>query len=270
MIDPAPLAHEPSDTEIARRIALLDLPAADPRRLWEPFTRHLDHPTALTTTLLQHWLDRPVHPVELLTREQRGRQYRVVSLVTTVDGEQVPLCHASAVVDLALLPEWARDVLTRTEHPLARVMHLAGAVRERTAAEVLDPDPEAPGDAGLRIRGAFRLPGNGGRMAARIEEWFTGYALQLHESAFPVPGAAPQHRPDDVDEALLRILRRRHALATAGIQSQPAAPYDAHSAEGTGAHLPSQLVRLLQRGGEPPAPLPGRADGGEPAGRQGA
>src|SRR3954469_12856454 len=91
MIDPAPLAHEPPDAEIARRIALLDLPAADPRRLWEPFTRHLDHPTAPTTTLLQHWLDPPVRPVQLQRREQRGRQYLVVSRVTAVDGElQVP------------------------------------------------------------------------------------------------------------------------------------------------------------------------------------
>jgi chorismate-pyruvate lyase len=264
MIDPAPLAHEPPDAEIARRIALLDLPAEDPRRLWEPLTRHLDHPTAPTTTLLQHWLDRPVHPVQLQRRELRGRQYRVVSLVTRVDGEQLPLCHASAVVELALLPEWARDVLTRTEHPLARVMHLVGAVRERTEAEVLDADPEAPGDAGLRIRGAFRLPGNGGRIAARIEDWFTAYALQLHDS---IPATPPQRRADDPDQALLRILRRRRALATAGIRPQPVA---ADVPDGTGAHLPGQLVHALQRGQEPPAPLPGRADGGERSGRAGA
>jgi chorismate-pyruvate lyase len=264
MIDPAPLAHEPPDAEIARRIALLDLPAGDPRRLWEPLTRHLDHPTAPTTTLLQHWLDRPVRPVQLQRREQRGRQYRVVSLVTRVDGEQLPLCHASAVVELALLPEWARDVLTRTEHPLARVMHLVGAVRERTEAEVLDPDPEAPGDAGLRIRGAFRLPGNGGRIAARIEDWFTVYALQLHDS---IPAAPPPRRADDPDQALVRILRRRRALATAGIRPQPVAADDP---DGTGAHLPGQLVHALRRGQEPPAPLPGRADGGERSGRAGA
>jgi chorismate-pyruvate lyase len=262
MIDPAALAHEPTDAEIARRIALLELPVDDPRRLWEPFTRHLDHPTASTTALLQHWLDRPVHPVELLTRQQRGRQYRVVSLVTAVDGEQLPLCHATAIVELALLPEWARDVLTRTEHPLARVMHLAGAVRERTAAEVLDPDPDAPGDAGLHIRGAFRLPGNGGRIAARIEEWFTVFALQLHDSSPFASGGTPQRPADDVDEALLRILRRRDALATAGIRPRSI------TANSSDPHLPAQLVRTLQRGDEPPAPLPGRPDG-ENVGRQG-
>jgi chorismate-pyruvate lyase len=257
MIDPAPLAHEPSDSEIARRIALLDLPADDPRRRWEAFARHLDHPTAPTTALLQHWLDRPVTVTDLLTREQHGRQYRVVSLVTALDGELVPLCHASAVVDLALLPEWARTALTRTEQPLPRVLARTGAIRERTAARVLDPDPDAPGDAGLRIRGSFRLAGNGGRMVARIEEWFTCFALQLHNPGRAVP-VGPARRRDDVDEALARILRRRHALAAAGIRPHDGAPDPADA----DAPLPGQLVHLLRRDGDRPAHAPGRADNG--------
>jgi hypothetical protein len=74
MIDPAPLAHEPSDAEIARRVALLDLAADHPQRLWEPFARHLDRPTALTTALLQRWLGgRPVAVTDLLTRRQGDR-----------------------------------------------------------------------------------------------------------------------------------------------------------------------------------------------------
>src|ERR1044071_6924148 len=113
MIDPAPLAHEPSD---ARPVALLDLPAEHPQRQWEPFTRYVDQSTALTTALLQRWLGgRPVQAVDPLTRRHGDRQSRVVSLVTTFDGEQVPLCHATAVVELQLLPGWVRDVLTRTD-----------------------------------------------------------------------------------------------------------------------------------------------------------
>jgi hypothetical protein len=128
MIDSAPLAHEPSDAEIARRIAVLELPRDDPRRLWEPFTRHLDQPAIPTAALLQRWLGgSPVTATDLLTRERNGRQYRVVTLVAAPAGAPVPLCHASAVVELALLPEWAREALLRTERPLARVLGQAGA-----------------------------------------------------------------------------------------------------------------------------------------------
>jgi hypothetical protein len=263
MIDPAALAHEQCDAGIARRIALLDLPVDDPRRLWEPFSRHLDHPTAPTAALLRHWLDRPVRPVDLLTRRRGERQYRVVSLVTSIGGEQVPLCHASAVVELDLLPKWARDVLTRTEHPLARVMHLVGAVRERAAAVVLDADPDAPGDAGLRIPGAFRLAADGAPIAARVEDWFTSYCVQLHDSS-PIPST---DRPDDADRARTRILGRRDALAAAGVRPVPTTTDDPRVPD---PRLTAQLVRTLQRGNPPPTPAPGRAERGGAVGRPGA
>jgi chorismate-pyruvate lyase len=212
MIDPDPLAHEPSDAEVARRVALLELPPDHPQRRWEPFVRHLDRPTSLTTGLLQRWVaGRPVTAVDLLTRLQGDRQYRVVSLVTPLDGDHVPLCHATAVVDLRPLPGWAREVLTRTEQPLSRVLQRAGAVRDRTTATVLDPDPDAPGDAGLHTRGAYRLPA-GGRLVAAVEEWFTGYVLELQDPVGPAPR---ERRTSDLDTALLRVLRQRRTPTAA-------------------------------------------------------
>ncbi|WP_214407316.1 hypothetical protein [Pseudonocardia lacus] len=248
MIDPAPLAHEPSDAEVARRVALLELPPDHPQRMWEPFARHLDGPTSATAALLQHWLGgRPVTATDLLTRRHGHRQYRVVSLVTTFDGEQVPLCHATAIVDLRLLPGWARDVLTRTEQPLARTLHRAGAVRDRTTSTVLNPDPDAPGDAGLHTRGAFRLPAAGGSPVAAVEEWFTGYVLRLHAPAPPV-SRTRDRRLDDLDTDLVRLLRRRRSL-TADRGRPVGAGSDADQ------RLPHQLIHLFDRGrGEHPAP----------------
>lgn len=261
MIDSAPLAHEPSDAEIARRIAVLELPTDDPRRLWEPFTRRLDDPATPTAALLQRWLGgSPVTATDLLTREQNGRQYRVVTLVTAVDGAPVPLCHASSVVELALLPEWARDDLIRTERPLARVLGQAGAVRDRSGATVLDAEPGAPGDAGLRVRGAFRLPGAGGRMAALVEEWFTGFVLHLHATARTRP-VRPAQPGDELDDALVRILRQRRVLADARTRLPRRHPHDAAPEP----HPLAPLVHLFGR--DHPAPTPGRASGGENAGR---
>jgi hypothetical protein len=261
MIDPDPLAHEPSDAELARRVALLDLPSDHPRRLWEPFARYLDRPTSLTTALLQRWLGgRPVTVTDLLTRRQGDRQYRVVSLVTTLDGEPVPLCHATAIVDLRLVPGWARDVLTRTEQPLARTLHRAGAVRERGTATVLDADPDAPGDAGLHTRGAFRLPAEGGRTVAAVEEWFTGYVLDLQAAVEP---ARPrEHRFDELDSTLVRLLRQRRTLAAADrarlrrlIGAEP----------GSDQQLHHQLVHLFGRGrGESLSSAITADDGGAP------
>ncbi|MCO1656887.1 hypothetical protein [Pseudonocardia humida] len=242
MIDPAPLAHEPSDSELARRVALLELPPEHPQRIWEPFTRYLDRPTSLTTALLQRWLGgRPVTVTDLLTRRHGDRQYRVVSLVTTFDGEQVPLCHATAVVDLRLLPGWARDVLTRTEQPLPRTLHRAGAIRDRTTSTVLDPDPDAPGDAGLRTRGAFRLPAAGGRSVATVEEWFTGYVLELAAPVRTLDRPRDQ-RAADLDTALVRLLHQRRVLTA----TDPRRPVDAEP--DTEQRLPRQLVHLFRRG----------------------
>jgi chorismate-pyruvate lyase len=205
MIEPAPLAHEPSG---ARPLALLDLPTGHPQRQWEPFTRYLDRPIALTTALLQRWLGgRPVTETDLMVRHHGDRQYRVVSLVTPFDGEQVPLCHATAVVELRLLPGWVRDVLTRTDQSLARTLQCAGAVRDRTTATTLEPDPDAPGDAGLHTTGTFSLPAAGGRRAvAVVEEYFTGYVLEL------AAAAGPRH-PAEPDAALVRLLHQRSVLA---------------------------------------------------------
>jgi hypothetical protein len=251
MIDPAPLAHEPSDAELARRIALLDLPPDDPRRCWEPFVRHVDHPTMLTTTLLQRWLgDRPVSTTDLLTKRDEHRQYRVVTLVTPFDGAAVPLCHASAIVELGLLPRWARDLLTQTEQPLARTLHRMGAVRDRARATVLEADPEAPGDAGLRIRGTFRLPHEGGRAVATVEEWFTGYVLALRRAETPV-AEARDHRLDDLDHALVRLLRQRRALAadrTRLLRSPVNAALDGGADGGSNQRLQRQLVHIFGRG----------------------
>lgn len=245
MIDPAPLAHEPSDAEIARRVAVLDLPADDPQRRWEPFVRHLDRPTVLTTTLLQRWLGgRPVSTTDLLTKRDQRRQYRVVTLVAPYDGEAVPLCHASAIVELDLLPGWARDVLTRTEQPLARTLHRMGAVRERGRPTVLESDPEAPGDAGLRLRGTFRLPTAGGRVVATVEEWFTGYVLDLQRTE-PLAAEAGDRRLDDLDHALVHLLRQRRALAAGRTRlPRPVAAAD----DGSDQRLQRQLVHVFGRG----------------------
>jgi len=248
MVEPAPLAHEPSG---ARPVALLELLPGQPQREWGPFTRHLDRPTALTTALLQRWLGgRPVTATDLMTRCHGDRQYRVVSLVTTFDGEQVPLCHATAVVRLRLLPGWVRDVLTRTDQSLARTLLCAGAVRDRTSTTALDPDPDAPGDAGLRATGAFRLPGASGPVVATTEEYFTGYVLELAAAAGP-------RRPAEPDAALVRLLHQRSVLAA--------------DVPGSGSRLSEQLVHLHRRGrGEPPAAAPGDTAPAENADRRGA
>jgi hypothetical protein len=250
MIDPAALAHEPTDAELARRVALLDLPADDPRRQWEDFRRHLDRPTALLAHLLQRWLGgRQVTVTDLQTRLHGHRQYRVVSLVTPYDGMLVPLCHSSAVVELDRLPVWLVDQLLRTEQPLSRTLHRVGAVLERTTATVLDADPDALGDAGLKVRGAFRSPSAGGRLLATVEEYFTGYVLELHPAHAAKPVPTPRDRSlDDLDTALVQLLRRRRELAaTRGLRHRPAPAVD-RGAE----HLHRQLVQLFGR--EEPLP----------------
>lgn len=248
MIDPAALAHEPTDAELARRVALLELPTDDPRRQWEPFRRHLDRPAALLAHLLQRWLGgRQVTVTDLLTKIDRSRQYRVVSLVTPYDGMMVPLCHASAVVELDRLPSWLAEVLVRTEQPLSRTLHRVGAVLERSAGTVLDADPDALGDAGFRVRGAFRSPSEGGRVLARVEEWFTGYVLELRAEQ-PVP-APRDPRLDDLDTALVQLLRRRRELAATRGRSH------AHAPDRGAEQLDRQLVHLFSHArGELPLP----------------
>jgi hypothetical protein len=118
---------------------------------------------------------------------------------------------------------------------------------------VLDADPDAPGDAGLRVRGAFRLPGAGGRTAAVTEDWFTGFVLRPPGVARSRPvRAEPPH--DGFGDAPVRITRQRRALA--GARARRTAPH------GAGPQLPAQLVHLLG-----PAPRP--AGGGEAPGRPG-
>jgi hypothetical protein len=96
-------------------------------------------------------------------------------------------------------------------------------------------------------------------MAALVEEWFTGFVLHLRATARTRP-VRPAQPGDELDDALVRILRQRRVLADA--RRLPRRPPHGAAPE---PHPLAPLVHLFGR--DHPAPTPGRASGGENAGR---
>lgn len=200
----------------------------------------------LTTSLLTRWTGHPVG-VGALERstgpvldDEHDGQHRAITLVATIGGQVLALAQATAQVRLDVLPVWARHVLETTRLPLGRTLHRAGAARRwdstTTLQHILPAGPpyrgtdDSVGDPAraLTVRASFTLPEHG--VIATVEEHFSPVLLALHRDTQPSsrPGSAPagsagqagpaQASPaperliDDVDRALLDVLRHRREL----------------------------------------------------------
>ncbi|HZG90001.1 MAG TPA: hypothetical protein VEZ42_07280, partial [Pseudonocardia sp.] len=110
----------------------------------------------------------------------------------------------------------------------------------------LDPDPDAPGDAGLRVRGTFRLPTEDGRVVATVEEWFTGYVLQLAGAGHRVavePTDAPEPIDEPIDEPVVALVPQPRAPVAPRWRRRPAREDGA-----AGGRRPVHLVRTPDPG----------------------
>jgi hypothetical protein len=252
----------------------------------------------LTTSLLARWTGHPVGVGALerstgpvLDNEHTG-QLRTITLVTTIGGQGLTLAQATAQVRLDVLPPWARHVLETTRLPLGRTLHRAGATRRWDSTTTLHhtlpagPPYRGAGDSvgdparALTVRASFTLPAHG--VIATVEEHFSPVLLALHNDAQarshpgPAPagpaqaGPAPERLIDDVDRALLDVLRRRAELTRSMRSPDGSAPpaYPVHNdlllhelRDSFGRDVGSALHRAITR---PPttvvAPLRGPDD----------
>lgn len=256
-------AVEASDSEVAARVAVLELPDGDRRRDWIDFIALLDSPR-LNTDLLAEWLGRDHVDVDVQSRlaANGARQDRTTIISITVDELVVPLCHATASVDLAALPEWCRDPLSRPEVPLGRTLRRVGFVRTREVPALSHPLPADLDAVALTVSGWF-YGHNGGPPVASMIESYTGHVGVLRGTSSTQAGAAVTApawpAPDQLgsaaeidlrDSELVALLEQRllragqdpvadHLLRAALMHQlgagQPQAPAGVAAGHGTGA-----------------------------------